>query len=163
MAIVRKRRTREHIIADLSVNHIERQVLLSGDTVQRVGPDYGYDLFVFSHNDAGEQEPGEIRMQLKASDTPRALKAEPAISFPVSRTDLALWLFEPMPVLLIFYDAQADVAYWLFVQRYFEEINGFNLFAAPESVSVRIPRANVLDPDAIRLFSQYRREAVERM
>jgi hypothetical protein len=153
MIIVRKRRTREHVIVDLSVNFVERQVLLYGDTLQRVGPDYGYDLFLFSHNNAGEQEPGEIRVQLKASDTPRILKTGSAISFPVLRSDLALWLFEPMPVLLIFYDAQADAAYWLYIQQYFEAITGFNLFAAPASVSVRIPAASVLDRDAIRLFS----------
>ena len=30
-----KRRTREHVIADLSVNHVERLVLRSGWTVER--------------------------------------------------------------------------------------------------------------------------------
>lgn len=30
---MRKRRTREHVIADLSVNHVERLVLLCGWTV----------------------------------------------------------------------------------------------------------------------------------
>ena len=31
-----KVRTREHVIADLAVNHVERQVLLGGGTVERV-------------------------------------------------------------------------------------------------------------------------------
>ena len=42
----RKRRTREHVIADLSVNHVERQVLLAGYVVDRVSNDYGIDLEV---------------------------------------------------------------------------------------------------------------------
>jgi hypothetical protein len=35
----RKRRTREHVIADLSVNYVERFILEEGHTVQRVGSD----------------------------------------------------------------------------------------------------------------------------
>jgi hypothetical protein len=36
----RKRRTREHIIADLSVNHVERQLLLCGFTCDELRRDY---------------------------------------------------------------------------------------------------------------------------
>ncbi len=31
--------------------------------------------------------------------------------------DLELWLREPVPYILIVYDAQSDVAYWLYVMR----------------------------------------------
>ena len=37
----RKRRTREHVIADLSVNHVERIILEAGHAVQRPTSDYG--------------------------------------------------------------------------------------------------------------------------
>jgi hypothetical protein len=40
----RKRRTREHIIADLSVNHVERLILRCGWVARRMNPDYGIDL-----------------------------------------------------------------------------------------------------------------------
>jgi hypothetical protein len=40
----RKTRTREHVIADLAVNHVERQVLLCGFTLERIVHDYGLDL-----------------------------------------------------------------------------------------------------------------------
>ena len=33
---VKKRRTREHVIADLGINHVERQLLLCGHTAERV-------------------------------------------------------------------------------------------------------------------------------
>ncbi len=46
----RKRRTREHIIADLSVNHVERHVLLAGHVVERFTYDYGIDLEVITFN-----------------------------------------------------------------------------------------------------------------
>ena len=42
----RKIRTREHVIADLAVNAVERQVLLRGYTMERVAHDYGYDASV---------------------------------------------------------------------------------------------------------------------
>jgi hypothetical protein len=42
----RKRRTREHIIADLSVNFAERLLLESGFTGMRHFHDYGYDMTV---------------------------------------------------------------------------------------------------------------------
>jgi hypothetical protein len=37
----RKRRTRQHVIADLSVHHVEGFVLAEGHTAQRVERDYG--------------------------------------------------------------------------------------------------------------------------
>jgi len=49
----RKRRTRAHVIADQSVNHVERYVLDEGHTVQRLGSDYGYDLVLFTYDEKG--------------------------------------------------------------------------------------------------------------
>jgi hypothetical protein len=45
---MRKQRTREHIIADLGVNHVERQILYTGFTVNRYSQsnDYGHDGFL---------------------------------------------------------------------------------------------------------------------
>jgi hypothetical protein len=48
---MRKRRTREHVIADLSVNHVERLVLRCGWTVERTS------LFSLREN-AIAKEPG---------------------------------------------------------------------------------------------------------
>src|SRR5262249_18791386 len=45
-----------------------------------------------------------------------------AVSHRVAHADLRLWLSEGAPVILIVYDAQADVAYWLDVQEYFEAV-----------------------------------------
>lgn len=63
-----KTRTRQHVIADLSVNHVERQVLLAGHAIQRVQSDYGYDLLMFTYNEQGEVEPGMVFFQAKATD-----------------------------------------------------------------------------------------------
>src|ERR1700712_5085304 len=92
--ILRKRRTREHVIASLSVNFVERQALLCGDTVERVFNDYGYDLMLDTYDANGEIEGGKIPIQVKASDAPRVLKKSDAISVDIARSDLIAWLFE---------------------------------------------------------------------
>jgi hypothetical protein len=70
----KKRRTREHIIADLSVNFVERQALLTGFSVERIVHDYGMDLVLYTYSDQGEVEPGEIYLQLKATEQAQDLE-----------------------------------------------------------------------------------------
>ena len=152
----RKRRTREHVIADLSANHVEKQALLCGFSVERVRHDYGIDLILFTYDQQGEVESGEIFLQLKATDRVQLVAKGKFIAYRLDRTDLYSWLSQFLPVILVVYDAPADRAYWLYVQAYFEKQPGFNLKRAGESVTVRIPTANVLDPDAIRIFARYR-------
>lgn len=64
----RKRRTREHVIADLSINHVERLILRCGWTNERSSHDYGLDLYMDTYNINGEVENGRITFQLKATD-----------------------------------------------------------------------------------------------
>src|SRR5207253_11267359 len=47
----RKQRTRQHVIADLSVHHVERFILEEGHTAQGLGSDHGYDLVLFSYDE----------------------------------------------------------------------------------------------------------------
>jgi hypothetical protein len=96
-----KLRTRAHVLADLTVNHVERQVLLSGHTLHRVQFDYGYDLAMATYTALGEIEPGLAFFQVKATDHLPLLKDGRTISWPVSRRDLKLWLHESYPVVLI--------------------------------------------------------------
>jgi hypothetical protein len=51
-----KLRTRAHVLADLSVNYVERQVLFCGCAVQRIYSDYGYDLMMSTFKPNGEIE-----------------------------------------------------------------------------------------------------------
>ena len=63
-----KTRTRQHVLTDLSVNHLERQVLLCGYTLHRVQSDYGYDLVMTTYRKSGEIEPGSVYFQVKATN-----------------------------------------------------------------------------------------------
>src|SRR5438128_2111236 len=68
-AQLRKRRTREHVIADQRLNYVERFVIDEGHTVQRQEHDYGYDLSVITYDRDGYVEPGFFFVQLKAAET----------------------------------------------------------------------------------------------
>lgn len=49
---LRKQRTRQHVIADLSVNYVERVILEEGHSFERPANDYGYDLVMTTHDSA---------------------------------------------------------------------------------------------------------------
>ncbi len=152
----RKRRTREHIVADLSVHHVEGHVLRCGWVVERMAHDYGIDLELFTFSRAGEQENDSIRLQVKAADRLRRRRGATTFAFRVERSHLVHWLAEVRPVILIVYDARKDVAFWLYVQSYFGRLKRFNLFAAGQTVTVRITSANVVSIAAVRRFARFR-------
>ena len=115
----RKRRTREHVIADLSVHHVEGHVLRCGWVVERVAHDYGIDLELHTFDRSGQVQEGEVLLQIKATDRLRRRSGETPVSFRVDRRDVVRWRAELFPVILILFDARKDVAYWLYVQSYF--------------------------------------------
>jgi hypothetical protein len=159
----RKRRTREHIIVDLSVNYVERTALRCGFVVQRSVHDYGIDLEMTTFSRQGEVEEGKVFMQLKASDRLRLRPGQAAFSFRVERSDLVLWLAQPLPVILIVYDARKEAAYWLYVQSYFRRWAGFSLFTAGKTVTVQLPTSNVVNTAAMRRFARFRDRVLDQM
>ena len=65
---MRKLRTRQHIIEDLSFNHIEKQILLAGFTMDRNPHDYGIDGYIQTFKPTGEINRKTIDFQLKSTD-----------------------------------------------------------------------------------------------
>jgi hypothetical protein len=57
LPIPRKRLTRENVIADQSMNFVERFIYAAGFTAQRLASDYGYDLMMTTFDDIGYIEP----------------------------------------------------------------------------------------------------------
>lgn len=152
-----KRRTREHIIADLSINHFEKQALLCGYAVERVFHDYGFDLVVWTYNKAGEIEPGQILVQLKATDALHWVKHQSRIALGVDRRDLNLWLEYFLPVFLVLYDAQADQAYWVCVQAYFQRLGAsFDITKIGQTHTVYFDPDDILNANAVRTFAAYK-------
>jgi hypothetical protein len=71
----RKQRTRAHVIADQSVNHVERFVIDEGHVARRMSNDYGYDLSLTTFDEQGFVEPEFMCVQLKASESLQAVGA----------------------------------------------------------------------------------------
>lgn len=160
--MTKKKRPRTHIIADLSINHVERYIFLCGYSVERVEYDYGYDLIIFTYNHQGEIENGQIYVQLKATDSLRIVEQN-KITFSLSRSDLELWLLEPMPCIFIIYDAQTNQAYWLYLQAYFQNLVNFNLDTIGESLTIYIPTENLLTQASIKKFAEYRDNVLKQL
>jgi hypothetical protein len=145
------------------VNHVERHALQSGFTVERFVHDYGIDLFLSTYNRLGETEHGMIFLQLKATDHLKLLSGGRVVALRIARGNLLAWLAEPMPVILIVYDAKAGVAYWLYVQGYFESQPSFSLANVGEEVTVHLPRSSVVDRSAMKRFARFRDEVLRQM
>jgi hypothetical protein len=156
----RKRRTREHIIADLSVHHVEGLALKCGYSVQRIVADYGYDLRLDTFNDAGEVESEQILLQLKASDNLRQyeLAQEEVFSFPISVKDYCAWTEAVLPVFFILYDAQLGEAYWLDVH---DHAAAQQQDPKGKMVRLRVPRQQVLGVQTIRLLRERKQQRIE--
>src|SRR4051794_11281208 len=106
---LRKRRIRAHVIADLSVNHVERFILDAGHTVQRMEKDYGYDLLLTTYDEQGYIEPDFLAIQLKAAESLSAVGSD--FVFDLDIKDFNLWIREKMPVILILFDASRRRAF----------------------------------------------------
>jgi hypothetical protein len=156
----RKQRTRQHVIADQSISHVERIVLDAGHTAQRLTPDYGYDLVLFTYNQQGYLEPGSIYVQIKAGETLEAVGADYA--FDLDIRDYNLWMLEEMPVILILFAASRRRAYWLWVQNYFSKDTARQPRKRAKSVRVRVPRRQSVTRRAVGRWRNFKQQALQR-
>src|SRR6267378_4239654 len=134
----RKQRTREHVIADQSVNHVERFIIDVGHTAQRIEKDYGYDLLLFTYDEQGYSEPDFLSLQLKAAESLTAVDSD--YVFDLDIRDYNLWMLETMPVILILFDASRGRAYWLAVKNYFREDAARQPKKGAKTARVRVPK-----------------------
>jgi hypothetical protein len=158
----RKRRTREHVIADLSENHLERQVLLKGHVLRRPERDYGVDVTMFHFADDGAIENGEVRFQLKATDRLNVIQQGTVISFPIKTGDLHYWGLEIYPFILVVFDAKAEKAFWLHVQEYVN-LHPDSVNPDRESVNVHIPMSNMLTVESVDAFRDMSLQIVDNL
>jgi hypothetical protein len=154
---LRKQRTREHVIADQSVNHVERFIIDEGHVAQRVTNDYGYDLMLFTYDEQGYAEAGLVSLQLKAAEQLQTTGSD--YVFDLDIRDYNLWLDEKFPVILILFDASRRRAYWLDVQRFFHEIPARRPKRGAKSVRVRVPVRQVVNRRAIAAIRALKRES----
>jgi hypothetical protein len=153
----RKQRTRQHVIADLSVHYVEGFILHEGYTPYRLTPDYGYDLFLFTYDEQGYLEPGSVYIQLKAAETLHAVGSD--FVFDPDIRDYNLWRLEEMPVILILFDASRRRACWLWVQSYFSENVARQPKKGARTLRVRVPGRQPVNRSAVANWRDLKRRA----
>jgi hypothetical protein len=149
----RKRRTRSHVLADLSANHVERFALQSGFAVDPFRQDYGLDLAIFTFDEHGYLESGVIWIQLKATDHVKTKRDDDSVLVRLDRRDILAWTAEQYPVILVLYDAKLDRAYWLSIHAYFGNENAFAKLHG-KTITIPIPAANLINEQAMRDFAR---------
>lgn len=162
-----KRRTSEHVRADLSFNYVERLVLQRGFALDGVASDYGIDAILYTFDSDGGVEPNTVLFQLKApEDLSQALVAEgKAISVAVDARDINYWREQTYPVIFIVYDHRSDSesAYWLYIQAYLAEHGPEGPVLRQRTVNVRIPIEQRLTVDSIGAFRDYRNDVASQI
>ncbi len=156
----RKRRTRGHVIADLSHNHLERFIFEEGHAAHRLVPDYGYDVAMQTFDADGRVEPGLVHWQLKASEA--WVVTRESVAFDLDVRDYTLWIAERQPVILMLYDVAKRRGYWLDVQEYFRAPRTPRPRPDSKTVRVRIPVAQTVTRRAIRLIHARKQDALSR-
>jgi Domain of unknown function (DUF4365) len=151
------RRTREHIIADLSIVHAESMILPQGHVAERLSNDYGYDLRLITFSEAGFLEPDHILIQVKATDSPKFLADRSTITFELERKHLWTWSRELSPIILILYDASAARAYWLQLTR--PQLRALAQ-TNQATCTVHLPTNQIFDTDAVETIRQIKNDLV---
>jgi len=150
-----KRRVRAHVIADLSVNYIEKLVFKKRFIVECSVHDYGYDMAIETFNKFGEYENGQIKIQAKAQERIEILRSK-QIALRCDVRDLKLWYTETDPVILILYDAKNEKAFWIYIQYYLRKQNIFPDQIKRKSLNIHIPLENILNEKAILRFRKFK-------
>lgn len=149
----RKRRPREHVIAEMGVNFLERQVLRRGHQLRRVPqPEYGTDAQMLHFSpETREVENGWVEFQVKATDEPKFVDGE-SVSCTVEMAHVHYWYWEAdHPFILVQYDASKNIAYWLDIQAYIEQRK---IKDTQQKLTVRISTRNKLTVNAIDRFRE---------
>ncbi len=162
-ATQRKQRTRQHVIAAQSLNYAERFIVDLGHTAQRIEQDYGYDLHVSTFDKEGYTEPGLIYIQLKATDAPELSSSGTDFVYDLAVADYNLWIEEPMPVVLVLFDARKRQAWWLYMQRYFADEPSRFLKPGAKSIRVFIPRHQRFGKRTVKAMQSWKRKLLEQL
>jgi hypothetical protein len=149
-AATKKRRTRAHVIADMSVHHLGYLIVRCGFTFEAVEADYGYDGFIFTYDNQGEIENSNMFVQLKATDRVKLYKDQKRILFRISKKDMRLWQDEIVPVYLVLFDTKKEKAYWVYLQRYFEEKGLRASKIKTDTINVELDATRTVDEQAIK-------------
>ena len=110
--------------------------------------DYGNDGTIDTFNEQGEPENLYIYFQLKSTDHIKYLKSKKSFTFDLSKQDLEFWLYNTNPVIIVLFDAQKEVAYFMDIQDYFRK-NRLALRNVRQYIRVYFPENAIFDTKII--------------
>jgi len=161
-----KRRTREHVIADLSENYVQRFFFERGHTCSRVEPDYGYDFYVCTYDLKGYIENSWLYIQVKATDNigKYSLDDDEVFSFRVDIASYNQYVRETVPVYFVLFDAQKRQAHWINARTYFRDrAKTKKIKKTQKGVQIHVPRKNVMDLTVIDEMRQEKNVMAKRI
>jgi hypothetical protein len=99
----------------LTLGYVEYVIARAGYTsVQApLGGDYGVDLYMFSYDQQGYAESGQVRIQVRSAESFDRLADGKTVVARVDRKHLNSWLAEAPPVALVLYEASTDSTAWI--------------------------------------------------
>lgn len=145
------------MIADQSVNYVERFIIDEGHTTLRLTQDYGYDLILFTYDAEGYVEPAVAFIQLKASEA--LARSGSHYVYDLDIRDYNLWRVEDIPIFLVLFDATRRRAYWLHVQPYFRYDASCQPKKGAKTVRVRVPAKQVISRRGVATMRDLKRKA----
>ena len=158
-----KKRTRAHVIADLSLVHLQFFIVNAGFTSEATTRDYGYDLTVNTFDRDGLIEPGAILIQLKAMESIITHSDGKSYVYDLDVRDYNLWVREPNPVFLILYDTASRKAYWVYFQQAVNSGAIGKPKAGAKTIRVKIPMANKVRTDFFRHARRLKEQVVVKL
>lgn len=139
-------RPRSHQLEDQSRTKLRQLFESAGWTVDEIHKDYGEDLIVRIF-EGGRATSDYFLVQVKATDDIRRfVNVQGVAEIPVRTSTAVAWNGMVQPVLLILWDARADLLYWSHVQNYFHTVSGSSRLAAAKD-TVKIPVGSRLTAD----------------
>ena len=166
----RKLRPRSRVIADMSLNFLERKVLCCGHRLIRIPEenDDGTDAFMRTHRpDTTEVETGQVDFQLKATDKIETVGNGKLIRYQAEVAHLHFWYHQVFhPFILVMYDAENHRGYWVDVQAYLDkhaEEFGNALETEAATMAIHLPVSNELNQSAIDQFREILLERTNRI
>lgn len=145
-----KRRTRQHVIADLAVHYVQGFILEEGHTFEEFRRDYGYDLMMTTFDEEGFVEPGRVFFQVKATE--QLKESNGFVAFDIDIRDYNLWMTEQNPVILVLFDVSLRRAYFVNVKAYYMEDASRQPRPEVRTVRIRIAASAQISRNAIREY-----------
>ena len=152
MTATRKRRTREHVIADMSFHYLGYLIVRCGFTFEANRADYGYDGSIFTFDAEGQIENSYIFVQLKATDNIKMSHDKKHVRFRISKKDVNLWQDEIVPVYLVVFDSIEVRAYWIYLQKYFEQKGIRARKLKTDTITIELDAAQIVNESAIEAW-----------